>query len=60
MPRGPVMLGGNANRYATVHILSSISRGPMNLGDSFPRLPNLTTPLLRITFEEDVITNLEL
>ena len=42
------MLGGNANRYATVPTLSSISKGPMNLGDSFPRLPNLTTPLLGI------------
>ena len=42
------MLGGNANRYETVPTLSSICKGPMNLDDSFLRLPNLTTPLLGI------------
>ena len=52
------MLGSNANRYTTVPTLSSISKGPMNLGDSFPRLPNLTT--LRHQLQEDVIPNLEL
>ena len=35
------MLGGKANRYATVPTISSISKGPMNLGDSFPGLSNV-------------------
>ena len=53
----PDKLGGKANRYATIPTLSSISKGLIYLGDSFPRLSNMTTPLL---VQEDMIAHLKL
>ena len=48
----PDKLSGSANRYAIVPTLSSTSKSLIYLGARFPRLPNLTTPLLGITFKK--------
>ena len=45
------IFGGKANRYATMPILSSISKGPMYLGANFSFLPNLITPFIGDTFK---------
>jgi len=46
----PCTEGGRANQYATRPIVSRISKGPTNLGLSFPFWPNLMLPLSEETF----------